>query len=607
MALGHTFFQIGIRAGKKNDKHGQVLLDKAERCFIRALNIDPENVEAKAALGVLEDRKGNVRAALQHFLAAQKGSGTNATVNVHLANHYFYSWKDSVKIKDCASVNKNGFEITMTSEFRDRQPDTNFKTLVRPGGELKLNRVVMAVESVEKHKITLLRRWTQDAVTSGTLQFKLYQKTQRFAKRALGATENDKIISEAQFQIARARHALGIFDKAKMYYRSSLEKNQSNVMAQYGYAQLLYGLSHQHSTKEKRDRDRIDAIRRLKHINSDLMPNNASVLYLIGTMFYYRGTLTEAKKYLEMATQVDSTMTDGWIMLSMILITEAASARSEGEKLQKAHKNSKSRVSKINSFKTQLIHSNVPQALDALQRAASLLNASHKRIPSWIWNNIGSLRFNVGVMKGVESAYVSISQPLCIDPYTHTHTHIHTYRYKAAIAVADENEDITTSEYNLALYYAKQGEYKKATDLHEKILKKHPLFIESMLSLGSIHEQANRFEVAQEWYQKGQQAANNRVFKEKTFGREKRDVHLLVTDPTIMLGNLFFRLAKMNKSKSYMNRAMELYKSVSNADREDAYSRVAMGTSYTSISLIYLSNLYTNPTHTHTHTPCRYA
>jgi len=128
-----------------------------------------------------------------------------------------------------------------------------------------------------------------------------------------------------------------------------------------------------------------------------------------------------------------------------------------------------------------------------------------------------------------------------------------------------------------------------------------------MLSLGSIHEQANRFEVAQEWYQKGQQAANNRVFKEKTFGREKRDVHLLVTDPTIMLGNLFFRLAKMNKSKSYMNRAMELYKSVSNADREDAYSRVAMGTSYTSISLIYLSNLYTNPTHTHTHTPCRYA
>ena len=61
VALGHTFFQIGLRAGIHNAKHGEVLIAKAEKCFIRALNLDPENVEAKAALGVLEDRKGNVR------------------------------------------------------------------------------------------------------------------------------------------------------------------------------------------------------------------------------------------------------------------------------------------------------------------------------------------------------------------------------------------------------------------------------------------------------------------------------------------------------------------------------------------------------------------
>jgi tetratricopeptide (TPR) repeat protein len=61
VALGHTFFQIGLRAGVHNAKHGEALIAKAEKCFIRALNLDPENVEAKAALGVLEDRKGNVR------------------------------------------------------------------------------------------------------------------------------------------------------------------------------------------------------------------------------------------------------------------------------------------------------------------------------------------------------------------------------------------------------------------------------------------------------------------------------------------------------------------------------------------------------------------
>ena len=64
VALGHTFFQIGLRAGVHNAKHGEALIAKAEKCFIRALNLDPENVEAKAALGVLEDRKGNVRSCI---------------------------------------------------------------------------------------------------------------------------------------------------------------------------------------------------------------------------------------------------------------------------------------------------------------------------------------------------------------------------------------------------------------------------------------------------------------------------------------------------------------------------------------------------------------
>ena len=54
-------------------------------------------------------------------------------------------------------------------------------------------------------------------------------------------------------------------------------------------------------------------------------------------------------------------------------------------------------------------------------------------------------------------------------------------------------------------------------------------------------------------------------------------MHLLVTDPTIKLGNLFYRLARKNRSQTYMTRALEVFKSVVRIDREDAYSRVAMG------------------------------
>ena len=54
-------------------------------------------------------------------------------------------------------------------------------------------------------------------------------------------------------------------------------------------------------------------------------------------------------------------------------------------------------------------------------------------------------------------------------------------------------------------------------------------------------------------------------------------MHLLVTDPTIKLGNLFYRLARKNRSQTYMTRALEVFKSVVRIDSEDAYSRVAMG------------------------------
>ena len=93
---------------------------------------------------------------------------------------------------------------------------------------------------------------------------------------------------------------------------------------------------------------------------------------------------------------------------TQVLITEAASARAEGEKQveERQIQDPRSRESFINSIKTQMIHANLPAALDALQRAAKILSNSKKKVPSWIWNNIGALRFNVGVVKGVEVAYV---------------------------------------------------------------------------------------------------------------------------------------------------------------------------------------------------------
>ena len=66
---------------------------------------------------------------------------------------------------NAVSVQKNGFDVTLNPRFRNQ---LNLKKLVRAGGEIKVNGVVVSVERVEKHKIVLSRRWSGETITSGT-------------------------------------------------------------------------------------------------------------------------------------------------------------------------------------------------------------------------------------------------------------------------------------------------------------------------------------------------------------------------------------------------------------------------------------------------------
>ena len=128
------------------------------------------------------------------------------------------------------------------------------------------------------------------------------------------------------------------------------------------------------------------------------------------------------------------------------------------------------------------------------------------------------------------------------------------------------------TEYNLALSCL-SGEYSDY--LHKTILKKHPLFTSPCCPWVRSR---NRRSVLRrlEWYEKAQEAAKNQVFEEENFGLETRRASSR-HGSTIKLGNLFYRLARKNRSQTYMTRALEVFKSVVRIDREDAYSRVAMG------------------------------
>ena len=66
------------------------------------------------------------------------------------------------------SVQKNGFDVTLNPRLCQGKNQLDLRKLVRVGGEVKVNGVVVSVERVEKHKIILSRRWSGETITSGT-------------------------------------------------------------------------------------------------------------------------------------------------------------------------------------------------------------------------------------------------------------------------------------------------------------------------------------------------------------------------------------------------------------------------------------------------------
>eukprot|EP00727_Mastigamoeba_balamuthi_P002041 m51a1_g11834 hypothetical protein (1133) ;mRNA; f:445374-448969 len=77
VALAHTYWRLG-RA------------DIAAQWLRRALEVDPRNVEAIAALAVLEINAGHIQPAMQQLKAAYQVSPRHPVVLNHLANHLFY-------------------------------------------------------------------------------------------------------------------------------------------------------------------------------------------------------------------------------------------------------------------------------------------------------------------------------------------------------------------------------------------------------------------------------------------------------------------------------------------------------------------------------------
>jgi RNA polymerase-associated protein CTR9 len=118
---------------------GQV--DRAKAAFARALDIDPENVDAMVGIAVLDmasldetssEFNSSMEKAIKMMSTANLLDHSNAMVQNHLANHYFWKWtalSGTVETTQGSNVIKGSHQMPLEEGERIRI-GTNFETIV---------------------------------------------------------------------------------------------------------------------------------------------------------------------------------------------------------------------------------------------------------------------------------------------------------------------------------------------------------------------------------------------------------------------------------------------------------------------------------------------
>jgi len=222
---------------------GQV--DRARACMERAVSMDPTNVEAIVGKAVLDlaaagrggdmDREGRTLTenAIKNISLANMYDNSNAMVQIHLANHYFWKWSEVPTSGWTVSIKGN---TVTTSEHVDFYPGDeirigmDFATYVRTEPEVFPG-------SSSSYRFTVRDR-IPTPLDGATLWRKDYERVQDMARVAYNSTSVPEIQSEALYLTGRVYHATGDYENAFKSFRAAVDKQPSLTPARYALAQL---------------------------------------------------------------------------------------------------------------------------------------------------------------------------------------------------------------------------------------------------------------------------------------------------------------------------------------------------------------------------------
>jgi RNA polymerase-associated protein CTR9 len=315
------------------------------------LEIDPENVEAMVGSAVLDmmnldetssDFNSQMERAIKMMSMANLLDPSNAMVQNHLANHYFWKWtaiSGTVEVTQGSKTVKGSQPIPVDVGDRIRI-GTEFESLVADDGNED--------EEVDGTTFQLKDVWKGQSANGLKIWKKDYDRVIALAKGAYNSTSVSEIQAESLFLLARVYHVRGMMDDAQKVYERAVKLSPTLTPARFGLAQTMI----------------------------------------------YNDETAEAAAHLQLVLGTSNTATDAWATLGLLEVKAGGKKTEQGL----AHLRKAIDLDPLNpdlvlleALALQQHESSYPKALERYKKATQLLKRQGKPITFDIYTNIGVL------------------------------------------------------------------------------------------------------------------------------------------------------------------------------------------------------------------------
>lgn len=592
-------------------KLGQIA--RAQAAMARALQLDPQNVQALVGSAILElstaaagsnDAARRTENAINTISMAYHVDDKHAMVLNHLANHYFWTWsplKVTMNVECGERTGKIGGDV---------KHDLVEGDLIRIGSTFA---TALDGKSADGTVLDLRDKFTEATANGLKLYRKDYSKVVELATTAYENTTAPEIKAESCFLKARVHHARGNLSEAKLLYTEACNLWPQFPPAQYGMAQMLVYEGN------------IDlAVKALDAVLAEL-PDNQEALVLLGVLYAKNKQRQPALSKFKRALELNPHLSDAWIAQAQVLQEETADHKLALSSYSKGLGDTnpagarpitpESLGDKIGLETHQAAWTNIAvlyehlgspvEAMAAYQHALSEKGPEGKRADDnadsdallritdpanqlfWEWKELPT---TASVVQGSRTVKTSSSITGALQKGTQVRVGEHFVttaqgpEKEGSFEVADVppgdvdgiglegplykkvqktrvTRDNVSMVFNFALLHEKQGHHEAAQELHKAVLAEHPTYVHSYLRLGIMARDSGQIHEASKWFKQALEVDGDNP------------------DIVAYMGNLHMRNSEWGPAQKKFEKILEMP-----GLRGDSYANLSLGN-------VYFSNL----------------